>query len=203
MQAIRHVKRSDPEVAAIIAATFPDYTGQKVKFVVHDGALNLASYWEGGSRDYFVLLRLSDLKTMQVPQQSAFDRPIRGIESFPMTPGVAVVMRSYVMGRDAGITIYVHPDDVNKAMLAAPTPELGWAEQVVLLATSGLKPSYRFSEANARTGISEEEWERAKRALQGMGLLNARGHLHTRERMLSPTCRCKTYMNLVRQDLER
>ena len=174
---------SDKDAAArsIAAAAFPSYNGRKFRVTVHDaGGMNLASYWDGGSRSYYAILRLSDMKTLEVPQNgSGFDPYGYGIETPLPAPDFAVIECSIFCGNDSGITIHVHSS--NAAPLLPKVEALSWAETVVLVATRGLKSSYagikdyRFHESHERTGISRQEWDEAKAQLISRKLLNAAG----------------------------
>lgn len=176
-----HLKETDETARKIAGASFPDYTGKKFKLQVHDsGTMNLTSYWDGGSRDYFAVLRLEDMKCLPVPQNGTpFDPYGNGIEVPLPGPGFAVIEHSIFCGKDSGITIHVHSS--NAAPLLPKTEDITWAEKVVLSATRSLKSSYagikdyRFSEAQKDTGITRADWDTAKTALIEKRLLNAAG----------------------------
>src|SRR5262245_51955510 len=86
---------SEPLVQAIARAAYPSYQGRKFKLRTTDGPINVRSYWDGGSRDYYVFVRLSDMHaTGEVPAQSAYDRRIVGAEAVPLPPGVVCVQHS-------------------------------------------------------------------------------------------------------------
>lgn len=177
------VSDKDVAVRLIAAASFPGYSGRTFRVRVHDsGRMNLSSYWDGGSRSYYVVLQLSTMKTVEVPQNgSGFDGFGFGIQSELPAADFAVIEHSIFCGKDSGITIHVHSS--NAAPLLPKVAELAWSETVVLVATRSLKSSYagikdyRFHEAEERTGITREEWDSAKSALIGRKLLNAAGAL--------------------------
>src|SRR5438128_1670670 len=65
-----HVQ-GDALVKRIASAAFPEYKGRQFKIRVATHSLNCASYWDGGSRSYFVFVRLADMKaSTQAPAQS-------------------------------------------------------------------------------------------------------------------------------------
>jgi hypothetical protein len=170
----------EPLIAQIARAAFPSYSGNKFKLRTAE-TVNVRSSWDGGSRDYFTFVRLSDLQSSpEVPAQSAYDRRIVGAEAVPLPDGIACVQHAIFCGKDMGITIIVNPATLNPAMLPVQT-ELTTDERIVLAATAGLKSSYggiknfRFSEANQDTGITAERWDAAKSACIARKLLNSAG----------------------------
>ena len=109
------------EVKGIVQAAYPGYRGRRVTLEA-DETLDVRSYWDGGSRDYFVFVRLADRKTLAMPPQSPYDRQIRGAEVAPIPPGFVCVEKSIFCGKDVGITIHVNPADMPKMLPAAPVP---------------------------------------------------------------------------------
>jgi hypothetical protein len=110
---VHKLKGSEPWIKPLIRATFPEYRGRLVRLVATDGPINASSYWDGGSRDYFAFVHIDTLRaTSLAPAQSAYDRPVPGLDRVTLPPGVACVMHSIVMGKDRGITVYVRKDNV-------------------------------------------------------------------------------------------
>jgi hypothetical protein len=63
---------ADATITKIVSATFPGYRGRKFKIQVHEaGGMSLKSCWDGGSRDYFSVLRLEDMKGALAPVAGA------------------------------------------------------------------------------------------------------------------------------------
>ena len=167
-------------IKAIALKVFPEYSGRKFAVRVSDAPINCASYWEGGSRDYFRFYSLADGRvSTEVPSQSAFDRPVQGIDAVVMPEGFICVRHSIFCGKDSGITLIVRPENAAK-YLPAPI-ELSREEQIVLIATCSFKSSYagqsnyRFHEAHGDTGITSQDWESAKASLITRGMLNKAG----------------------------
>ena len=104
------VSRSDESIRAILHATYPDYRGRKVRVCVTTDPVDVRSYWQDGSRDYFVMLDLRHMVVLIVPQNGTpFDGgPIRP-EGVDIPPGYAIVEHSIWCGKDMGIRIHVHP----------------------------------------------------------------------------------------------
>ena len=174
MNTAYHTNHTD--VKKIAKAAYPNYNGRKFAVKIANHPLNVSSYWEGGSRDYFVFLRLDNLQTYEVPPQSMYDPKIKGTESVKIVPGMLCVKHTYFCGKDLGITIYVHPDNAPN-LLPDTNTELTRDEKIVLVYTKTYKNTYggrtdiRFQEAREK-GISLEEWNKAVSSLQDKKMLN-------------------------------
>lgn len=175
------IHTTDADVKKIALAAFPDYKGRKFTIKIENGTIDVRSYWSGGSRDYFVFLRLDNLKTFEIPQQSVFDKKIQGADAVSLLPGVVCVEHSYFCGKDMGITIYVHPD--NAPTLITEKKEITRDEKIVLVFTRTYKNTYggrtniRFYEANRNMRISLDQWNSAVQSLKDKKLLNAAGSI--------------------------
>jgi hypothetical protein len=173
---------NEKTVRQIISAAYPDYKGKKVSLHPTENPINVKSYWDGGTRSYFVFVRLDNmLASGEVPAQSMFDRQIIGAEAVKLPAGVVCVERHYY-GNSESITIHCPAESVNGLALPAPV-QVSRDEEIVLTATRSLKssyagiPNYRFHEARRDTGITLEQWETAKAGLISRGLLDKRGAL--------------------------
>lgn len=171
--------RLDDAVKKIMKKTFPGFKGREVRIIVTDGTLDLASYWSGGSKSDFAFVRLTDMQAMPIPVQSPFDRPIRGIDAYKMSEGVAVVEWSYFSGKRMTPKIYVHPANVNQLELPAPQAELSFIQALVLLLSRMYTSSYRLEEFKRFTGLRKAEYEAARSGLFEMGLMTKNKALTT------------------------
>jgi hypothetical protein len=171
-----------PEVIRLAQKAFPDYKGKKFQVIVVNGPINVCSYWDGGSRNFYKFMRLDIGETMEVPQQSAFDPKIKGADAVSLVPGLVCVEHSFSCGKDMGITIMVHSENAPR-LIDQTKPELSQDEKIVLCFTRSLKSSYagisnyRFHEASRAKGITLNQWETAKQSLIDKGLLNKAGAL--------------------------
>ena len=183
-----HLDKVDGTLANVARAAFPSYTGRKFRLQANE-TIDVRSYWDGGSRDYFTFVRVADLKVGAVPAQSAFDQPLTGAEVAPIPPGFICVEHSIFCGKDAGLTFHVNPVDITP-MLPVQI-DLTWAERVVLKST-GYKSSYngvsnyRETIAREESGISSGEYQTAKAALIARGLLNKAGAITTDGKNAAP-----------------
>ena len=167
---------NDPDVVTLARKIYPAYNGKHFRVEVREN-VNCASYWEGGSHTYYTFVNLINGEVIQkAPAQSAFDRPVAGIDKVQLLPNMAIVSHSFFWGKDTGITFYIHKDNAPR-FLPAPM-ELSIDEKAVLKYTSMYKNTYagrsniRFEYATGSTGITQERWNQAQQTLIGKKLLN-------------------------------
>ncbi len=172
-----HCQGNEPEVLRIAHAAFPEYIGRTLEIRSIDGPLDLRSSWDGGSRSYFRLIRLDTLQAVSVPAMSAFDQQYAGADAVTIPPEIACVEHVIFCGKDLGLRIHLHPDNLSPLLPAGPNATR--EQRIVLIATRSYKNSYggqtecRFREAQRETGISRESWESAVAECQTKGWLNA------------------------------
>ena len=110
----------DPGTRAVIKAAFPDYRGRKVRIDVRERNVMATTWWDGGSKDDVAAVRLVDMKPCEIPSTSPYDNQGLAMaiyhEGIPMCEGIAIVVHSIFCGKDAGITIYLHPDNAAKLL---------------------------------------------------------------------------------------
>jgi hypothetical protein len=103
------VRRSDPMIRRILAATFPDYRGRKVRIsLVDDRPISLDYHRSGGSRDVARMVRIAD-GAIGAP---ALSSPWNDSGAVVVPPGHLLVVHSHFLGSDAGIAIYGRPDSL-------------------------------------------------------------------------------------------
>lgn len=171
----------DAHVRALVSRAFPSYTGKQFKLAISDSPINCASYWDSGNRSYFAFANLATGETSAtVPAQSAFDRPVAGLDAVSLPDGFACIEHNF-SGVRQSITIHIRTSNAAK-MLPAQV-ELSRLENIVLAYTRCLKssyagiPNYRFHEAHEQTGIKQVEWDLTKASLIDRGLLTKQGAL--------------------------
>lgn len=168
------------------------YSGKQFKAIVSESVTipAFAGVWDGGSRDTFQVIRLSDGKALDASDNMTApnNRDPKAHRTIAIPPGFAFVRHSISCGQDSGLTFYVHPSDA-ATLLPAPAAELNAHERIVLIATRSFKSSYagkdRYqmaadevrwdSEAKRAAFPTRPEWENAKAALIARGLLNKAG----------------------------
>jgi hypothetical protein len=199
-----HLRRSDPTVDARIRAAFPGFTGQRVEAVVTDSVRFYGTNWDEGNRRDYVIVRLADKKTFRIEEAPFMERSELHERTYKLPPGFVVIV--HVIGRCEQIEIHTAAENVTP-LLPAPI-ELTEDEQIVLVATRSLKPSYngvsnyRFVEARRYTGIDLHRWETAKSTLIAKKLLNKAGAITVEGRNACPKHDLFDYLQKRRQALE-
>lgn len=171
---IRHLDRND-----VPRVLLGDYTGRQLCAQITDAVTipATAGLWDGGSRDTFKAVQLSNGATVTMADADAFDGRQRD-RRVTIPAGIAVIRRSIFQGRDTGLTIYIRPEDA-APLLPAPSLALNADARAVLDAARSLKPAYRADEC-ARQGIDAACYAELKNALIGGGYLNAAGAITTK-----------------------
>jgi hypothetical protein len=179
---IVHLRRSDPTVAALIDAAFPDWKAQAVEAIVTDSVSFYGTNWDGGSRRTYVIVRLADLATYRIEQAPFLRRSELHENRYELPEGLVVVVRRE--SRYDGTEIYTAA--ANVAPLLPPPVELSDDEQIVLVATCSLKGHVRLQEANFWTKITADRYEAAKASLIARKLLNKAGAVTVEGRNARP-----------------
>lgn len=170
-----------PEVVQIVKTAFPDYNGRKFSVDTVSGTMRLDSYWDGGSRDYFCFVDMSNMQSFPVPENGTpftNNGQIFKLEALP--ENIALVRHTVFCGKDLGCTVFVAPNNLNRFALPAPS-ELTLAEKIVLTCTCERKSSYngrnRQQMAFDDTGLPANEWEKAKSDCISKGWLKSNGSI--------------------------
>jgi hypothetical protein len=185
-----YLDKLDPLTSRIVGVAFPAYRGKKFAIEIRDYPIDVRSYWDGGSRDYFTFVNLTTYETMAMPAQSGFDRQIQGADSVTIPAGFACVQHTIFCGKDLGLTIIVGPS--NAALLITEQSAALTEDQTLVLAyTRGRKSSYagrdrcdmaiedmrssrRFDPSKPEP-ITRDRWNSAKASLIDAGYLNKAG----------------------------
>jgi hypothetical protein len=170
-----HLTGNEPLVRQIANAAFPSYSGKSFKISTAE-SVDVRSYWDGGSRDYYAFVQLTDAGVVgryEVPQQSMFDRQIPGADSVKLdsAPGLVCVRHCIFQGKDMGLTIIVHPSNMSQAFLPPAAPEMTTDEKAVLRVTVERKAGYGGVSRRESIGMPEDRWNVALASLIGKGLI--------------------------------
>jgi len=103
------IKKISPKLQRIVSICFPSYKGRKWRAETREQKSCL-SYWDGGSRDSFVVLDLATMKAFPVPETNPFSNNRPG--PVQIRPGTVIVENSIFMGKPSGITFHVRPEDI-------------------------------------------------------------------------------------------
>lgn len=177
------VNKTHPTAQMAIKA-FPEYTGRKFRYEICNKSMDLVSYWSGGSCNYYKIIDLTNDRILEIPQNgSGFERikPLNNIQA--PAPGFVVVKHSIFCGKDCGLTIYIHPENVNPELIDEPKIELSNDELIVLLSISMFKNSYagekniRIKMAVRETKINPQKYIDTLKSLQRRGFISKSGGL--------------------------
>lgn len=104
------VSRSDARVKRVLAATFPDYRGRKIRVAAWSSPVYVDWNWSGGTRDFVAVIAPGrGVGFASVPAPWRHDHGPVDPAAFPA--GSLLVVHSIFCGSDAGITIYASPSD--------------------------------------------------------------------------------------------
>ena len=177
---MHYIEKPDNKLKEIVGTAFPDYKGRK--FSISTAVPNrVDSFWDGGSRTYYVFYELATRKAFSV--QSNNPTYERGNPNYidKLPRGILLIAHKIFCGKDMGITIYANSEDL-APMLPAPM-EIDDQMKVVLKYTKTFKNTYggrtqiRFHEANRDVGISRDDWLAAKERCIAKGLLAKNGSI--------------------------
>jgi hypothetical protein len=199
-----YLRRSDPTVDELIRAAFPGLTCQKVEALVADSVRFHGTNWDEGNRREYVIVRLADKQTFRIEDAPFMERSGLHEKTYKLPPGFVVVV--HVIGSYEHVEIHTAADNVTNLLPVSVT--LSEDEEIVLVATRSLKPSYsgvsnyRFVEAKRYTGIDLHRWETAKSTLIARKLLNKAGAITVEGRNACPNHDLFQYELKRRQALE-
>jgi len=100
-------------VKNLIKACYPNYKGRKV-YLSTEIPNDLSSYWDSGSRDYYVFADVRSGETKQVSTNHPAFEPNKPRTLNSLPSGFLLVKHSIFMGHDTGITIYANESDFKK-----------------------------------------------------------------------------------------
>ena len=166
---VTYADRKDPTIARLIQATFPSYRGAKVQVTTGE-TYTPENYWSGGSKTYAVALSLETSAVSQLNR--ATENPMNNAAhvTVPIPQGVAIVEHVIFDGKDSGIRIIVHPENLAPFL---PAPNALTERQLSILATVRSYISSYRKEVFALNRVTQAE----KDELQRLGYLTKQGGL--------------------------
>jgi len=174
-----HIDRKKMEfVDKLLKKACPDYTGNKIEVETRESVTFYGTMWDGGTRHIYTIVKLDTMDIVPVPTAPYMQASKLHEHEQSLANGIAVVR--YTQGHHESVDIFVHPSNMNAALLP-PVTELTEDERIVLEYTRRLKstyagiPNYRFHEARRNTQITTERWEAAKANCIARKLLNKAG----------------------------
>lgn len=111
------LSRSTPAVKRLLAATFPEYRGRKIR-LAFSTSVRLENYWDGGTRSYWKAVDLASGET--APPAAATNNPLNRLAhvDVPIPAGVALVEHVIFCGKDCGIVVHVAPGTALTGLVA-------------------------------------------------------------------------------------
>jgi hypothetical protein len=125
--------KSAPEVKKVILAAFPEYKKHNA-FLSAFHPMNINSYWDGGSKDYYAIVELATMKRKSLPTSTHpyFDVTARGnankendiisvdhvgnITLKELPEGFALVQSGVFCGKPATAHVFLNPDNFAKLL---------------------------------------------------------------------------------------
>ena len=111
------LSRANPMVKRILAVAFPEYTGRKIKARTWTKARQLENYWSGGSRSYYVAIRVSDGAIADFGTDNPFVRSTH--EPVDLPAGILLVENTIFCGKNTGITIWARAEALEQGIAPA------------------------------------------------------------------------------------
>ena len=113
---------TNPDIKRVAKLAFPSYKGRKFRVQSFRPGMNVNSYWDGGSRDYFALVSLETGQVFTSPAtHPCFDRAPSGdrlglviISKLP--ENTVLVERSIFCGKECGLTVHVPAENMKPAI---------------------------------------------------------------------------------------
>lgn len=172
---VQYLEQNDAVALKLAQASFPGYTGRKFKVeVVPEGTrIDMTSYWDGGTRDYFAVVNLATMKGVQIPENGGLNSPHKQPIEGKVIEGMCIVQHTIFQGKDIGLTFTISEKNAAQ-LLPASNQELTKEEKIILVILRSLKPSYRRDEAG-RFGIKPDVYQKLISQLQTKGLVAAGG----------------------------
>jgi hypothetical protein len=107
-------KSEYPKLVELMKKVYPDYTGRKFYLEITEKEFEVISYWDGGSRTYYVFVKPNG-ETLHLPETHPFYQ-YKENQKAALSPGIACVKHSFFCGHDCGLTLMLHPSDVPLAL---------------------------------------------------------------------------------------
>lgn len=126
------------DVLALVKRAHPRFTGKSCKVEVYKPIVP-ASYWSGGYRDYYALVRLNDSDEV-LPVRENGSGFVRDTGVLPNIPKETALIK-FTLGPRCSATVFVNPENMPAAL--PDSLELSTIEQTTLNAIRCFKASYR------------------------------------------------------------
>jgi hypothetical protein len=125
----RKMSRTDPMIREILRATYPAWTGRKIRATVKNFITFYNTNWGGGTRNEYRTFELASGRGRALWVSAPWRNPVEGT-THPIPAGWVVVEHQIFQGHDMGITLHVNPADVAKTLEGPGPRSLGAAAAV-------------------------------------------------------------------------
>lgn len=106
-------KSQYPKLVELMQKVYPDYKGRKFFLEVVDKEFDTTSYWDEGSRTYYIFVNPNG-DTLHLPNTHPFHQHNQENRTANLVPGLVCIKHTIYCGHDCGLTIMMHPNDVPK-----------------------------------------------------------------------------------------
>ena len=120
---IEKISKSIPVIKQLIADCYPNYKGRTISLST-SVPRRIDSYWDGGSRRYYVFYHVASRKIINVHSNHPAFEPNQPREFDKLPPGVVLVRHYIFCGKDVGITIFVEPEEIFNISQLKAIPEI-------------------------------------------------------------------------------
>jgi hypothetical protein len=128
--------KSAPEVKKVITVAFPSYKKHNA-FLSEFHPMQINSYWDGGSRDYFAIVELATMQRKDMPTRThpCFEVSQRGLANQSndvveidhvgnitlkiLPEGFALVSAGIFCGKPGTAHVYLNPANMTKLLVGA------------------------------------------------------------------------------------
>lgn len=111
-------KVSAKEVQWLTRSAFPTRK-REVRIVVTEHVTFHGTFWDGGSKNEFVAIKLASGNTATLEVGSSPWTAIAEGKTVELQPGFAIVEHSVFCGKEMPLTVYLHPSNITEKLLAA------------------------------------------------------------------------------------
>jgi len=101
------IKLTKKQAEPILNATFPEYSGRKIRLEFTKTVSFYDTNWSGGTRNHYTAIHNND-EVKEIYAPAPWLNMIEGSKA-ELPENILVVMHSHFCGKDIGITIFANP----------------------------------------------------------------------------------------------
>ncbi len=109
------------EIRWLTDCAFPRYNKRKVNIEVTDKVSFYNTFWDGGSKNEYIAVKLESGETATLDRGSSPWNAVAEGKTVQLEPGVAIVEKPCFCGKDMPLRVYLHPSNVTEKLLSAKT----------------------------------------------------------------------------------